>query len=150
MRRTQALQDWISQQFPGQQLTLTPASADASFRRYFRATLADGSTRIIMDAPPEHEDCRPYLHIAQLLGDAAVHVPKVYAENLDQAGFAIGEQSARNRARALSGVDGNAHQRVISAGLVMAHFANVKAALFCQKRRVDHVHCIRITTHKAG
>ncbi|MCP5268212.1 MAG: phosphotransferase [Zoogloeaceae bacterium] len=88
MPRTQALQDWIKQLFPGQPVTLAPASADASFRRYFRATLADGSTRIIMDAPPEHENCQPYLDIAQLLNAAGVHVPVIYAQNLDQ-GFLL-------------------------------------------------------------
>ena len=74
---------------------------------------------------------------------------KADAENLDKPCFAIGKQSARDGAWALGGVDGYAHQCVISAGLVMAHFANVKATLFCQKWRVDHVHCIRKTTHKA-
>jgi aminoglycoside/choline kinase family phosphotransferase len=88
MPRTQALQDWICQQFPGQRFQLAPASADASFRRYFRVTLADGATHIVMDAPPEHEDCRPYLKVASLLGDAGVHVPKVFAEDLSQ-GFLL-------------------------------------------------------------
>jgi aminoglycoside/choline kinase family phosphotransferase len=88
MPRTQALQDWITQLFPGQVFDLAPASADASFRRYFRITLADGSTRVVMDAPPEHEDCRPYLQVARLLDDAGVHVPKVFSEDLQQ-GFLL-------------------------------------------------------------
>lgn len=88
MPRTQALQDWINQQFPGQALQLAPASADASFRRYFRITLADGSSRIVMDAPPAQEDCRPYLQVARLLDDAGVHVPKIFAEDLAQ-GFLL-------------------------------------------------------------
>lgn len=88
MPRTQALQDWISQQIPEQTFALAPASADASFRRYFRVTLADGATRIVMDAPPEHEDCRPYLRVARLLADAGVHVPTVHGEDLAQ-GFLL-------------------------------------------------------------
>ncbi|MFC5300040.1 aminoglycoside phosphotransferase family protein [Azospira restricta] len=88
MPRTQALQDWLAKQLPEQPFTLAPASADASFRRYFRVTLADGVTRIVMDAPPEHEDCRPYLKVAQLFADAGVHVPTVYAEDLAQ-GFLL-------------------------------------------------------------
>ncbi|HEX5802188.1 MAG TPA: phosphotransferase [Azospira sp.] len=88
MPRTQALHDWIKQQLAEQPYTLAPASADASFRRYFRITLADGTTRIVMDAPPEHEDCRPYLHVAKLFGEAGVHVPTVYAEDLQQ-GFLL-------------------------------------------------------------
>lgn len=86
MPRTVLLRDWLDCQLPRQQpdqaYSLEPASADASFRRYFRVSLADGSTRIIMDAPPEHEDCRPFLKVAALFRDAGVHVPEVYAEEL--------------------------------------------------------------------
>jgi aminoglycoside/choline kinase family phosphotransferase len=92
MPRTVLLLDWlaglVSRQHPDQDFSLEPASADASFRRYFRATLADGSTRIVMDAPPEHEDCRPFLHVAALFHAAGVHVPAVYAEDLVQ-GFLL-------------------------------------------------------------
>ncbi|MBW7901098.1 MAG: phosphotransferase [Rhodocyclaceae bacterium] len=88
MPRTQALREWFERQLPGQPFTLAPASADASFRRYFRATLGDGTTRIVMDAPPEHEDCRPYLHVAKLFAGAGVHVPAVHAEDLEQ-GFLL-------------------------------------------------------------
>jgi aminoglycoside/choline kinase family phosphotransferase len=88
MQRQQQLTLWLHSQFPDQPFTLAPASADASFRRYFRATFADGQTRIVMDAPPQHEDCRPFLHIAQLFQDAGIHVPYVYAHDLTQ-GFLL-------------------------------------------------------------
>ena len=92
MPRTTLLREWIDAQFapkfPGQTVALAPASADASFRRYFRAALPDGSTRIVMDAPPEHEDCRPFLKVAALLHAAGVHVPEVHAEDLTQ-GFLL-------------------------------------------------------------
>ncbi len=68
--------------YPGQSFSLAPASADASFRRYFRASFADGTTRIVMDAPPSHEDCRPWLHIQQLFEATGAHVPKVLAQDL--------------------------------------------------------------------
>jgi aminoglycoside/choline kinase family phosphotransferase len=61
--------------------SLRIAYADASFRRYFRVDALSGSY-IVMDAPPTHEDCRPYLHVAQLFGDAGVHVPQIYAQDL--------------------------------------------------------------------
>ena len=67
---------------------LEPASADASFRHYFRVTLADGSTRIVMDAPPGHEDCRPFLKVAALFQAAGVHVPQVHAHDLEN-GFLL-------------------------------------------------------------
>ena len=88
MHRQQQLTLWLHSQFPNQSFTLAPASADASFRRYFRATFADGQTRVVMDAPPQHEDCRPFLHIAQLFQDAGIHVPHVYAHDLKQ-GFLL-------------------------------------------------------------
>ncbi len=66
---------------------LEPASADASFRRYFRVRTARG-THILMDAPPEHEDCRPFVRIAGLLRGAGVHAPEVVDADLD-AGFLL-------------------------------------------------------------
>ena len=58
--------------------SLRNASADASFRRYFRIDSALGS-RIIMDAPPDKEDCRPFARIAGLMAQAGVPVPEVLA-----------------------------------------------------------------------
>lgn len=85
--RREALSAWIAVQLPGAAFTLAPASADASFRRYFRVTL-DGVTRIAMDAPPEREDSRPFIHVAQLMRDAGVHVPEVLAADTAQ-GFML-------------------------------------------------------------
>lgn len=87
MKRQQLLNDWLISLYPDQTFTLAPASADASFRRYFRATFTD-RTLIVMDAPPQHEDCRPFIHIAQLFTESGVHVPKVIAQDLDQ-GFLL-------------------------------------------------------------
>ena len=58
--------------------SLRNASADASFRRYFRIDSALGS-RIIMDAPPDKEDCRPFARVAGLMAQAGVPVPEVLA-----------------------------------------------------------------------
>jgi aminoglycoside/choline kinase family phosphotransferase len=86
--RRATLERWLSQQLPGERFSLAPASADASFRRYFRATLADGRTYVAMDAPPEKEDCRPFVHVAGLLHQAGVHAPRVHAQDLAQ-GFLL-------------------------------------------------------------
>jgi len=88
MQRQQQLTDWLHSLFPNENFSIAPASADASFRRYFRATFADGHTRIVMDAPPQHEDCRPFLHVARLFEEAGTHVPHVYAQDLEQ-GFLL-------------------------------------------------------------
>ncbi len=88
MQRQKQLTEWLSSLYPNQPFNLTPASADASFRRYFRATFADGSTKVLMDAPPQHEDCKPFLHVGKLFEAAGAHVPHVYAHDLAQ-GFLL-------------------------------------------------------------
>lgn len=85
--RLEALQLWLTQVLPQQTFKLTSASADASFRRYFRVHLPH-DTLIAMDAPPSHENCEPFVRIAALFGDAGVHVPKVLAQDLAQ-GFLL-------------------------------------------------------------
>ena len=79
--RRQQLQRWLETQLNASPLALEPASADASFRRYFRVRAA-GLSLIAMDAPPEHEDCRPFVRVAGLLAAAGVHVPRVIAQDL--------------------------------------------------------------------
>lgn len=89
MPRLAQLQQWLADQLPGRPFELSPASADASFRRYFRVSFNDGShSMIVMDAPPEHEDCRPWLEVASLFRTAGAHVPDVLAEDPD-AGFLL-------------------------------------------------------------
>ncbi len=86
--RDQLLTDWVAQRFPEQDVPIVPASADASFRRYFRLSLPDGTTRILMDAPPEHEDCRPFIKVAALLAKAGLAAPRVLDQDLEQ-GFLL-------------------------------------------------------------
>ena len=87
MIRQHLLNDWLKSLYPDQPYSLAPASADASFRRYFRVTFAS-CTLIVMDAPPQHEDCRPFIHVAQLFADAGVNVPQIIAQDLAQ-GFLL-------------------------------------------------------------
>ena len=86
--RLEALQRWLAGPLAGTDFALAPASADASFRRYFRATLADGRSYVVMDAPPGKEDCRPFVHVARLLLEAGVHAPRVHAQDLEK-GFLL-------------------------------------------------------------
>ncbi|HTR59679.1 MAG TPA: phosphotransferase [Casimicrobiaceae bacterium] len=77
---------------------IAPASSDASFRRYFRVTLAEPvaisgraartATLMAMDAPPPQEDCRPYVTAAKLLAAAGVHAPVILAADLER-GFLL-------------------------------------------------------------
>ena len=59
--------------------TVRLASADASFRRYLRVDAAAGASCIIMDAPPDKENCQPFVSMAQRLQRAGVPVPEVLA-----------------------------------------------------------------------
>jgi len=85
--RQTALDAWLKNVLQHSEFKLTTASADASFRRYFRVHLAD-KTLIAMDAPPPHENCEPFVRIARLFADAGMHVPEVIAQDLAQ-GFLL-------------------------------------------------------------
>ena len=74
---------WAEQVLATTEFTIVPASADASFRRYFRIHKGP-ETYIAMDAPPDKEDVRPFVKVAELLHVAGVHVPQVVAQNLEQ------------------------------------------------------------------
>ncbi|MGW8463361.1 aminoglycoside phosphotransferase family protein [Pseudomonas sp. CLCA07] len=67
--------------------TLTAASSDASFRRYFRWE-GEGKSFIVMDAPPPQENCKPFVDIAFLLATSGINVPQIYAEDLER-GFLL-------------------------------------------------------------
>ena len=82
------IRDWLAAQFPERNFNLAPASADASFRRYLRATFDDGTSLVVMDAPPTHEDVRPWLHVQRLFRAAGAHVPEVLAEDIER-GFLL-------------------------------------------------------------
>nr|WP_309566450.1 phosphotransferase [Methylobacillus flagellatus] len=79
---------WLSQVLQGRLHHLTAASADASFRHYFRVHLADGATLVAMDAPPPQEDCRPFVKVAALFEQAGLNVPKVLAQDVEN-GFLL-------------------------------------------------------------
>ena len=86
-QRLQQLNLWLQNTIGLSNYDLTPASEDASFRRYFR--VSTGSIqRIVMDAPPEKEDSRPFIRVSRLFSDLGLNVPKVLAEDLTQ-GFLL-------------------------------------------------------------
>ena len=81
------LQNWLEALKPRWQLdlaTLAPASADASFRRYFRidSQNPEFGTLIIMDAPPQHEPLNTFIQVDLLLAEADLNVPQILEQNL--------------------------------------------------------------------
>ena len=89
MDRVGQLRQWLEATLGTAGFTLERASDDASFRRYFRITRGAGEASLIaMDAPPDKEDCRPFVHVAGLFAKAGVHVPEIHAQDLDR-GFLL-------------------------------------------------------------
>ena len=115
--RRDALERWLATQLGGARFSLTPASEDASFRRYFRATLDDGASYVAMDAPPEKEDCRAFVHVAALLCDAGVHAPQVHAQDLRQGFLLLADLGTRT------------YLQELNAGNAAALFADATDAL---------------------
>ena len=85
--RLQQLKSWLSDVLHSDDFHIEVASADASFRRYFRVYYQQQS-RIVMDAPPDKEDCQPFITIAQLIEQSAVHAPHIYHADIKQ-GFML-------------------------------------------------------------
>jgi aminoglycoside/choline kinase family phosphotransferase len=112
--RADALAQWLAA-LDAPVAAIAPASVDASFRRYFRVTLgapwreANGAaTLIAMDAPPPKEDCRPYVHVARLLGEAGVHAPRIFAADIAQGYLLISDLGTQTYASVLDA--GNAQK----------------------------------------
>ena len=100
--RLAELTAWAAAMLRARDLLVAPASADASFRRYFRLTAGAGGalapgqrTLIAMDAPPAKEDSRPFVHVAALLRAAGVHAPEVLAADLDRGFLLLTDLGAR-------------------------------------------------------
>jgi N-acetylmuramate 1-kinase len=83
-----ALSTWVARVLNDSNCRLRPASVDASFRRYFRVYAARGASYVAMDAPPDKEDCRPYVRIARAFRAIGLNVPEIIAEELGQ-GFLL-------------------------------------------------------------
>lgn len=86
-QRLEQLKHWLSHSLGLPDYRIAPASSDASFRRYFRIRF-DGESRIVMDAPPDKEDSRPFVRIGRQLRSIGLNVPEILAEDLSQ-GFLL-------------------------------------------------------------
>jgi len=110
--RFDALRVWLERVLPAPMASIAPASVDASFRRYFRVTFehaievpgssAGVTSLIAMDAPPPHEDCRPFVAVAKLLAAAGVHAPAVLHEELSQGFLLLSDLGSRTYLAELS------------------------------------------------
>ncbi len=98
--RSASLHDWLTRDLGLSVRSLTPASADASFRRYFRVHLPRG-TYIAMDAPPDKEDCRPFVRVAAAFAARGVNVPRIEAADLERGFLLLSDFGDRSYLSAL-------------------------------------------------
>ncbi len=89
MNRLTELQQWLESLSANTYTDIRPASADASFRQYFRVSnTQDNKNYIVMDAPTDKEDCRPFIQITDLIRGVNVNAPNIIARNI-QKGFLL-------------------------------------------------------------
>lgn len=89
MQRQSQLQQWLESLAENTYTNLQPASADASFRQYFRVTnTQDNKTYVVMDAPPEKENCHLFVLVTELIRGVGVNAPDIIALDLQQ-GFLL-------------------------------------------------------------
>lgn len=94
---------------------ILPLAGDASFRRYFRV-VRDGETAVLMDAPPQHEDSRPFLRVADHLHALGFAAPRVLARDLD-AGLILLEDFGDDRMAEAIAADPACETRIYAAAI---------------------------------
>src|SRR5512144_229824 len=90
--RRLSFERWLADAAPRHGLrpaTLRPASSDASFRRYLRVD-GERASYIVMDAPPTHEDVRPFVHVAELILAAGLNGPRIVEQDAAQGFLLLG------------------------------------------------------------
>ena len=87
MTRELQIATWLNNTLKNQEYTINPASSDASFRRYFRV-VSNNQSYILMDAPPDKENSKPFVDIANILFKAGLNVPKIHEADLKE-GFLL-------------------------------------------------------------
>src|ERR1700761_7891189 len=88
------LSQWVREDLGFSESLIEPASADASFRRYFRVT-TDTDSYIVMDAPPDKEDSTPFVRVARLLAELDLNVPLILAREEAQGFLLLSDLGSR-------------------------------------------------------
>ena len=132
--RIDTLRGWLNGLEPSWQLdlaTLAPASADASFRRYFRIESKNPTypTLIVMDAPPQHEPLDAFIEIDLLLFEAGLHVPQILEKNIEDGFLLLSDLGHKTYLEALNNESANALYRDAIHALVQMQLASKPNAL---------------------
>ena len=100
MDRHKLLLQWLESLAADTYTDLHAASADASFRQYFRVTSKlDNKSYIVMDAPPEKEDCYPFIQVTNLIRSAGVNAPDILAVDMQQGFLLLDDLGDRKSTR---------------------------------------------------
>jgi N-acetylmuramate 1-kinase len=100
--RQKQIEDWLKQAPEFADLDIRPASADASFRRYFRVRNGSGVSYIVMDAPPDKEDMRPFLDVDALFLGMGLNVPRVLRADAERGFYLLSDLGDAHYLRALN------------------------------------------------
>src|SRR5471030_1019717 len=92
--RLAQLTRWVQEDLGFAGSVIAPASADASFRRYFRVTHA-ANTFIVMDAPPDKEDSAPFVKVARLLAGLDLNAPIILARDIARGYLLLSDLGSR-------------------------------------------------------
>ena len=127
--RIDTLRGWLKGLEPSWQLdlaTLAPASADASFRRYFRIESKNPTypTLIVMDAPPQHEPLDAFIEIDLLLFEAGLHIPQILEQNIEDGFLLLSDLGHKTYLEALNNESANTLYRDASHALVQMQLAS--------------------------
>jgi len=132
MQRFELLTIWLKEHFGPQGFEIKPASSDASFRRYYRIYQQE-KRYIAMDAPPPNEDVRPFIQVSRLFAQAGIHVPTIYATNIDMGFLLLSDLGSQDYFSELNQQSANALyrdaidtllllQRSFSGGVELPHY----------------------------
>ncbi len=108
---------------------LAPASSDASFRSYWRATDEDGATHVIMDAPPALENCAAFIDISARLNAAGLLVPTVLAKDLEQGFLLLPDLGTRTLLPELNEASVEPHYQAAMAAILQMQLHTELAGL---------------------
>jgi aminoglycoside/choline kinase family phosphotransferase len=127
--RLNTLKNWLKALQANWQLdldTLAPASADASFRRYFRIQSQNPKfgTLIIMDAPPQHEPLDAFIQVDLLLSEAGLNVPKILEQNASEGFLLLNDLGNQTYLAALNNQTANALYQDATHALIQMQLAS--------------------------
>jgi aminoglycoside/choline kinase family phosphotransferase len=139
--RLASLTQWVLGDLGFAGATIAPASADASFRRYFRVTQGADSY-IVMDAPPDKEDSGPFLQVARILGSMNLNAPMILARDMQRGFLLLSDLGSRQYLDALS-LDGAADELYADALKALCIMQTAAPAVSRGLPRYDHAMLLR-------